>query len=54
MRSRPSTSTIGVMSVTTWSRMFLMYGLSSTARRYASSISAVGAPLSVEWIVPVM
>jgi hypothetical protein len=32
--------------------MFLMYALSSTARRYASSIIAVGAPASGEWIVP--
>ena len=36
------------------SRICLTYGLSSTASRYASSISAVGEPVSGEWIVPVM
>ncbi len=35
-------------------RIFWMYGLSSTASRYTSSISAVGEPVSGEWIVPVM
>ncbi len=54
MRSRPSTSTTGVINVTRLLRMFRMYGLSSTARRYANSMSAVGDPASGEWIVPVM
>ena len=54
MRSRPSTSTTGVISVIIPSRTSRMYGLSSTANRYANSISAVGAPVSGEWIVPVM
>src|ERR1035438_9035792 len=52
-RSRPSTSTTGVIRVMTFSRMDLMKTLSSTARRYASSMSAVGAAVSGEWMVPV-
>ena len=44
----------GVMSVIRLLRIALMYSCSSTASRYASSISAVGEPVSGEWMVPVM
>ena len=53
-RSRPSVSTTGVIIVITLTRMALMYGLSSTTSRYASSISDVGAPVSGECSAPVM
>jgi hypothetical protein len=52
MRSRPSTSVTGVMSVTMLSRICRMNGVSSTASRYANSMSISGEPVSGEWIDP--
>ena len=51
-RSRPSTSSAGVISTITFLRIAWMNGESSTARRYASSISISGEPVSGEWIEP--
>jgi len=53
MRSRPSTSSTGVISVITLARIARTIGVSSTASRYASSISISGLPVSGECIAPV-
>ncbi len=53
MRKRPSTSMTGVISTTHCLRMRWYIGDSSAARRYASSISISGEPVSGEWMEPV-